>query len=200
MYSDLCILTPRLRKYQFSKSCLIRFIWWRKIENTAIFPDDTGQFRPSQLNAGVTYEVHGDCMDNSVEQSTASQPSTPYGAYTAPVYPPSQQLFIRTSKSKSIRRSISLVSLSEVDPTKPCSSKALKFEYTIVTQLYVCLGPDQCNVGSVTDLVSKQVGFSVILLDCKCYPLPSSPGTCGIDFWKGTRKILAASKTLFTIK
>ena len=94
------------------------------------------------MNVGVTNEVHGDyIMHKSVVQSTSSQPSTPYGAYTAPVYPPSQQLFMRTS-----RGSISLVSLSEVDPTKPCSSKALKFEYTIVTQL--CLfgtRPMQCK-------------------------------------------------------
>ncbi len=90
------------------------------------------------------------------------------------------------------------MSLSGVDPTKPCSSKAGKFEYTIVTQLYVCLAPDQCNVNSVTDLVAKQVGFSVILLDSKCYPLPSSPATSGFDFWKGTRKVLAASKSLYS--
>ena len=56
-----------------------------------------------------------------------------------------------------------------------------------------------CNVSGVTDLVAKQVGFSAILLDSKCYPIPSSSGTCGIDFWKGTRMILAASKSLYSL-
>ena len=46
--------------------------------------------------------------------------------------------------------------------------------------------------------MAKQVGFAVILLDSKCYPLPSSPVTSGFDFWKGSRKILAASKSLYT--
>ena len=158
-----------------------------EVENIAVFPDDSGQFRPSQVTVGVTYEVHGDStctMDKTVmEPSSSLHSSSPYGAYTAPVYPPSKhpQPFMHASKSKPLRRSISLVSLSEVDPTKPCSSKAGKFEYTIVTQLYVCLAPDQCNVSCVTDLVAKQVGFSVILLDSKCYPLPSSPATSGIE-------------------
>ena len=171
-----------------------------EVDNAAVFPDDLGKFKTSQLSDGVTYEVHGDEMDSpSMEQHNTSQPSSPYGAYTGPVCSTSKlPIMHTTSKSKSLRRAISLVSLTGVDPTKPCSSKAGKFEYTIVTQLYVCLTPDQCNVSCVTDLLSKQVGFSVILLDCKCYPLPSTPATCGLDFWKGTRKVLAASKSLFS--
>ena len=37
--------------------------------NIAVFPDDSGQFRPSQVTDGVTYEVHGDStctMDKTV--------------------------------------------------------------------------------------------------------------------------------------
>ena len=166
-----------------------------EIDNVAIFPDDSGHFKPSQLSNGTTYEVHGEDVDRPMEASALSQPSTPFGAYTSPVFPASKQSLI--PKSKSLRRAISLVSLSAIDPTKPGSSKASKFDYTIVTQVYVCLTPDQCNVGSVTDLVAKQVGFAVILLDCKCYPLPSSPVTCCVDFWKGSRKIFAASKSLY---
>ena len=133
-------------------------------ENVAVFPDESGQFRPSQLTVGVTYEVHGDGVDKHTKgPSNPSQPSSPYGAYTSPVYTPSKQPFMPpTSKTKSLRRSISLVSLSGVDHTKSCSSKGGKFEYTIVTQLYVCLAPDQCNVSCVADLVAKQVGFSVV--------------------------------------
>ena len=169
-----------------------------EIDNAAIFPDDSGQFKSSQLNVGTTYEVHGESIDKPAAEASA-HPSTPYGAYTAPVYYPlSKQPLSHTSKSKSLRRAVSLVSLSGIDPLKPGSSKAGKFDYTIVTQIYVCLTPDQCNVDSVADLVSKQVGFAVVLLDCKCYPLPSSSVTCGIDFWKGSRKILAASQSLYS--
>ena len=56
-----------------------------------VFPDDSGQFRPLQLSVGVTYEVHGDGMDNPViDQSNSSQPPSPY-AYTTPAYLPSKQ-------------------------------------------------------------------------------------------------------------
>ena len=37
-----------------------------EVENIAVFPDDSGQFRPSQATVGVTYEVHGDTMDKTV--------------------------------------------------------------------------------------------------------------------------------------
>ena len=67
-------------------------------------------------------------------------------------------------------------------------------EYTIVTQIYLCLTAEQCNVTSVCDLVAEQVGFPVIR---KCYPLSANAGTCGVDFWKTSRKILAASKSLY---
>ena len=76
-------------------------------ENVAIFPDELGQFRPSQLTVGLTYEVHGDSTDKPIiEQSSTSQPSTPYGAYTSPAYPQSKQPLMHTSKSKALRRSI----------------------------------------------------------------------------------------------
>ena len=142
-------------------------------ENVAIFPDESGQFRPSQLSVGLTYEVHGDSTDKPImEPSNTSQPSTPYGAYISPAYPQSKQPLMHTSKSKMLRRSIPLVSLGGLDPTKPCSSKAGKFEYTVVTQLYVCLAPDQCNVNTVT---AKQVGFVVILLGQQVLSTPFIP-------------------------
>ena len=42
--------------------------------------------------------------------------------------------------------------------------------------------------------MSQQLGFQVVLLDSKCFPLLGNEGTSG-DFWKGSRKILAASKS-----
>ena len=46
-------------------------------------------------------------------------------------------------------------------------------------------------------MVSSNVGYDVILLDSKCYPLLDNSVTTSIDFWKSTRKILAASKSSY---
>lgn len=45
--------------------------------------------------------------------------------------------------------------------------------------------------------VSEQVGFPTILLDSKCFALMKNDATSGIEFWKSTRKILAASASLW---
>jgi len=45
--------------------------------------------------------------------------------------------------------------------------------------------------------VRQQVGYDVILLDSKCFPVLDTDTTCSSEYWKGTRKILAASKTLY---
>ena len=179
-----------------------------EIENVAIFPVDTGQFHTSQISAGMTYEVHGEPVDRSHgNSSTPVQPSTPFGSYTAPVFgtPHSsaakapQQIYSHRNRltKKSFRKAVSLVSLTGMDPMKPSTSKSSRLEYSIITQVYLCLTADQCNVTSVSDVVAEQVGFPVVLLDSKCYPLSSNAGTCGVDFWKSTRKILAASKSLY---
>ena len=43
----------------------------------------------------------------------------------------------------------------------------------------------------------QQIGFEVVLLDSKCFPVIESDTTNGIDFWKSNRKILAASQSLY---
>ena len=45
--------------------------------------------------------------------------------------------------------------------------------------------------------MTQQVGFDVQLLDSKCYPLLANEGTSGTEFWKSTRKILGASKSIY---
>ena len=42
---------------------------------------------------------------------------------------------------------------------------------------------------SAGELVSQQVGFPVVSLVSKCYPLTLNSGTSGIDFWKSTINI-----------
>lgn len=49
----------------------------------------------------------------------------------------------------------------------------------------------------MASLVSGQVGFEVVLLDSKCYPVLHITSTVEFDFWKSSRKILAASKACF---
>ena len=87
---------------------------------------------------------------------------------------------IRVSK-KTFRKGVSLVALTGADATKPGTSKAPRLNYSIVTQVYLCLSPEQCNVASISDLVAEQPGFPVIL--------SANAGTCGVDFGKSSRKL-----------
>ncbi len=73
------------------------------------------------------------------------------------------------------------------DPDKPSSSKALS--YSIDSQ--------SCSPSAIVDLLSAQVGFEVILLDSKCYPILQNSATTEFGFWKSTRKVLAASKVSY---
>ena len=54
-----------------------------------------------------------------------------------------------------------------------------------------------CTVRRVTDLVSKQVGVDVVLLDSKGYPLLENDSTSVESFWRGTRKVLAANRAIY---
>ena len=67
-----------------------------------------------------------------------------------------------------------VVSLKKRDGKGSSTKGNSKVEYKIVTQVTVSLDSSSpCTVCKVTDLVSKQVGVDVILLDSKCYiPTP----------------------------
>ena len=73
----------------------------------------------------------------------------------------------------------------------------LHLDYTTVTEVVVSLSAAQCTVLAVAGLVVQQLGFDVVLMDSKCYPLLDSEGTSGLGFWKSTRKILAVSRSLY---
>ena len=70
-----------------------------------------------------------------------------------------------------------------------------KQDYSVIT-----LDSKTANISSVSELVMKQVGFAVQLLDSKCIPITSSESTSSIDFWKSNRKIFAVSKTAYERK
>lgn len=80
---------------------------------------------------------------------------------------------------------------------KKGKAKKGKVDYTTVTQVVVSMTPAECNVNDVATKVSEQVGFPTILLDSKCFALMKNDATSGIEFWKSTRKILAASASLW---
>ena len=164
-----------------------------------LFPLDDGKFKSAQITIGATYDVHGNPQNLDTASSTASthnQFTTPYGVYTNPTfkggYSPPPPHPPRSSKTSKIKKTIMMVSLTAKQGKTRGQSK---LEYTTVTQVVVSLSQSQCNVPTIAQQVTQQVGFEVILLDSKCYPLLPNEGTSGIEFWKSTRKILGASKS-----
>ena len=167
--------------------------------NITIFPNrETGRFVATKLHANSSYEVCGDSQeDSSVQTTTESSqgPSTPFGSYTSyqfmqgpPLKRPPPPAY--SSKGRKVtRKTIGLVTLK--------STKG-KLSSEIVTEVIVCLADlDQCSVPVVAQLVKEQVGYDIVLLNNKLYPILDAPSTRG-DFWRSTsRKILAASAKLY---
>lgn len=92
-----------------------------------------------------------------------------------------------------------MVSLSLINQNKPTTSKASShLDYKVVTQVVVNLEVGHCSPSAVAELVQQQVGFEVVLLDSKCFPVVDCESTTAAEFWKSNRRILAASKTLYT--
>ena len=156
---------------------------------------ESGKFNESVLITGNTYEVHG-----NPHQSTLAAYGMLYCAYTGRAYtgrtcdnlPPPHPP--RYAKSTKVKKTIMIVSLS-----KKCKEKKgrnIKLNYSVVTQVVITLPLCQCNVSVATEKVTKQVGYD-ILLDSKCLPVLTSEGTSGLEFWKSTRKILAASWSVY---
>lgn len=101
-------------------------------------------------------------------------------------------------KKNTFRKTIVLVSLTSTSADKPSSSKSPGLNYTVVTQVVVTLEANNCSSGVVADLVKQQVGYEVILLNSNCFPVLDTETTRSIEYWKSTRKILAASLSLYT--
>ena len=178
----------------------------KEFEDHAIFPGPSGRFNPSHIVAACGYQVMG---DDTALSGRGKDTSQPFGSYTggdlsafgrqsSPYphpHPPSFTASLRGQQQKVNRKTIILVTLSSPDSDKPSSSKSLT--YSVVTQTQVQVDSFSCNPTAVTKLVSANVGFQVILLDSKCYPLLDNNVTSALDFWRSTRKILAASKSSY---
>ena len=155
-----------------------------------LFPLDDGKFRGNQIVVGSTYYVHGESQGTT--EPTTSQFS-PFGAYTRRTCPDLQPPHPPHTRTTRFKKTIMIVSLSKQGKGKGRQ----RIEYTTVTQVVVTLSPSQCTVQAVGDLVAQQVGFEVVLLDSKCYQPLNTEGTSGMDFWKSTTKIIAASQSLY---
>ena len=158
-------------------------------DSTALFPNDTtGRFFSSSFTIGATSDVYG--TDGSGTSSGLS--SGPFGAFTRytisnpPPHPPP----ITCPKKRLIKKSIVLASLSTRDQG---TSTRNTIQYSAVTQITVSLDPScgQCCVRGVCEKVKKQVGFDV---DSKCYPILTNDDTSSAEYWKSTRKVIAAPK------
>ena len=177
-----------------------------EFDNVAVFPHETsGRFNQALIDPSAVYAIHGE----EVTGSTSNTPShavnlgalTPFGAYTGPTSqlpPPRPQLSLRR-RPTTFRKTIAIVSLSLPNSNKPSTSKASgHLEYNVVTQVVVTLEVGRCSPANVAELVKQQVGFQVVLLDSKCFQILESDTTTETDYWKSNRKILAASKSLYT--
>ena len=49
----------------------------------------------------------------------------------------------------------------------------------------------------MAELVHQQVGFEVVVLDSKCFPIIECESTTSMEFWKSNRRVLVASKALY---
>ena len=127
----------------------------------------------------------------------------PFGAYssfstlprsssTAFPRPPTIK-FAKGQQQVKIRKTVALVTLSL--PDTPSTSKTLT--YSVVRQTQISLDSQVCSPSAIGKLLSTQVGFEVILLDSKCYPIFENATTVELEFWKSTRKVLAASKSSY---
>ena len=100
-------------------------------------------------------------------------------------------------KKNTFWKTIVLVSLANAASDKLSSSKSSDVTYAVVTQIVVALEPDNCSPVLVAQLVEQQVRYDVILLDSKCFPILDNDTTRTTEYWKSTRKVLAASKVLY---
>ena len=175
-------------------------------DNVALFANDTsGRFNRSLINPSAVYIVHGEEVTGA--GATHPTPSnamsshggaSSFGRYTGPTsqLPPRPQLSLRR-RPATFRKTIAVVSLSAPNPNKPSTSKmSAHLDYKIVTQVVITLEVGHCSPITAAELVKQQVGFEVVLLDSKCFPVLESDTTLGTDYWKSNCKVLAASKTL----
>ena len=106
---------------------------------------------------------------------------------------------IQSTYIQIIKKTILVANLAAHDMNKPTTSKSSRLVHTVVTSVIIGLDSsmNECNIATAVELVKRQVGFYVVLLDCKLFPLIESESTSFPDFWKSTCKIIAASRSTY---
>jgi len=98
---------------------------------------------------------------------------------------------------KAWSKSIIIISVRRREGKKDGWKGNAKVDYEVVTQTHVTLDASSCTVRRVTELLRRQLDMEVVLLDSKCYPLAQNESPSNESFWKSSRKILAANKSLY---
>lgn len=177
----------------------------KEFDNKVLFPGPSGRFNPIQLDGSFTYEVLGD----EIVIGRARDSAQPFGAYSSPQAvqsslprPPHPPHAIGSKITKhqqpKVQKTIALVTLSYPESHKPSSSKALI--YTVVTQTQVSIDSTSSNPKDVSSLVSGQVGFEVVFLDSKCYPILHNDATTVLEYWKSTQAKYSATLWILFLK
>jgi hypothetical protein len=140
------------------------------------------------LNPSLSSSIpHQSSLPASIPQSS------PFGVFPAQTVLPSTSSWpSKLSKSnKQFNKTIIVVSLKQ----KPAGG----FSHSVVTQIYISIDATVAisNITEVAKLVENQVGFPVVLLDSKLYPIMDNETTRSVGFWKSTRKILAACRLTY---
>ncbi len=136
---------------------------------------------------GATYDVEGGA---ELEAGTSS--SSPFGSYSKMASPVPHPPILKHKQIPVIKKTIPI---TRDDGSRSGSSRSNKLVYNIVTQVIVSINSSLGECSS--NLVKVQTGFDPILLDSKLFPIMDSEATTGTEFWKSTRKIMAASKSLY---
>ena len=201
-----CDFVPQVSRIAAAFSLQPPIYLVKEFDNTVVFPaEGSGRFSPSSLYSGSEYEVQGN--DNNASMPTHAQyftgSPTPFGAYPLsrcsqpnPVpHPPNTARF----KKRSVKKTILVANLHARDPSKPSSSRAGQLMHTVITQVIVTLDgiTNHYNVSTVAEEVKKQIGFEVVLLDSKLFPIADNDSTSGPKFWRSTRKVIAAKRIIY---
>ena len=97
-------------------------------------------------------------------------------------------------KRRLIKKTILVSGLHARDSSKASSLMASRLVHSVITQVIITLdGVRECNVSFVAEKVKDQLGFEVVHLDSKLFPITENESTCGSEFWRSTQKVIAAN-------
>ena len=171
----------------------------RKAGNIAVWPRG-GKFTGPLVTPGSAYEVRGHVPPASPLPTSLPGSDTrrdllsPFGIYTSPTCSIAGPSHV---KKKTWNKSIMIISVRRREGKKDAWKGNTKVDYEVVTQTHVTLDASSCTVRRVAELLKRQLDMEVVLLDSKCYPLTENESTSSESFWKSSRKILAANKSLY---